>query len=391
MTNALPQSPTPRQRGMTRLFWRLQILGWSIYSLSMIPSRLAIHPEWQFVLTIMVVKDGFGFLATLAIRELYRRSWLRKLGPAALAPWLVGFCTILGTFDMVGGYLLYRTMGVAEPTINLYVYLAFGVWARTALYTVWSLLYFAIRLNISTRARQKELKRAETRRRDAELLMLRSQMNPHFLFNAFNSMAVRASGNEPLLKMIEHLSDYLRYSLAHRQGMVVQLDDELQAVEAYVALEKIRFGSSLQVSFEIDPETRQVWVPGIFIQPLVENAIKHGRKSCASLQTPLLVNIACRKQGEALVIEVTNTGHWRTPSPSDDLKPSGAGLDILRQSLNLYYENNHQFEIQEKDGKVVVSIRLQAAPVFTAQPKPIDLDLDLDLTRLGVFPPQLHF
>ena len=347
---------------LSKLFWRLQIAGWLLYSLSMIPSRLAIHPNFDFVLTVMLVKDGFGFLATLGLREIYRRTWLKDLGPMGLAPWLIGFSIALGAMDMIGGYYLYRGMGVGAPSIATGTYLVFGIWARTALYSVWSLLYFAIKLTVISRMRHMELMRAEARRQDAETLMLRSQLSPHFLFNVLNTM-VSFSEHPTVMAMIENLSEYLRYSLAHRQGMLVKLGAELDALDSFLKLQKFRFVESLEFKIDVDDRVRDFMVPGIFIQPLVENAIKYGR---ATHRTgPILVTVKCGLEGEHLFIEVHNTGRWRNPITADILRPSGAGLDIVRRSLQLYYGDAQSFQIGETETEVVARIVLKGPSVFS--------------------------
>ena len=169
----------------------------------------------------------------------------------------------------------------------------------------------------------------------AEATALRLQLNPHFLFNALNSIAsLRPPGRtEHIDEMICRLADFLRASIAADPMADVPLSDEIATIEAYLAIEQLRFGSRLQVIYELDPGTLTAPVPNFILQPLVENAIKHG---VAKTRSHAVIVIAARRAGDLLVVSVANT---QTPGPRAELhdisERPGIGLANIRQRLNL--------------------------------------------------------
>jgi len=133
---------------------------------------------------------------------------------------------------------------------------------RTGLCVCWSLLYFGIKLMRESTNRELRLAREQADRREAELQMLRAQINPHFLFNALNTILFALEKQkEGVARMVQALSDYLNYSLLHRNDDFVTLGEECDALMDYLALEKARFGETLNMACQIDPETRTTRSP----------------------------------------------------------------------------------------------------------------------------------
>jgi two-component system LytT family sensor kinase len=164
--------------------------------------------------------------------------------------------------------------------------------------------------------------------------MLRSHINPHFLFNALNTVLSESDGNQRLTLVVRGLSDYMRYALANRQNLFVPLMQEAEALARYSDVEQARFGGTLSIQIAIDPNTRELPVPGVFMQPLVENAIKYGRESC---EETLRIVVQTGIKNRTLHIKVSNSGAWVPPSAAPLDRPSGAGLSILRRQLELLY------------------------------------------------------
>jgi LytS/YehU family sensor histidine kinase len=230
---------------------------------------------------------------------------------------------------------------------------------RTVLCLCWSLLYFGIKQMREGAERDLRLAEAESSRQRAELQMLRAQMNPHFLFNALNT--IRAELGKPgnnLKNVVQALAEYLRYSIEHRNDDLVEIGTEFDAVVGYLTVEKARFREELAIDCQIDETARTATVPGIFLQPLVENAIKYGRQT-SEIPLKISVRVFPPKSGR-IRMEVSNTGRWMEPDPRRKL--GGVGLSNLRQRLALIYPGRHSFGTAEENGWVTASIEIPFSP-----------------------------
>jgi LytS/YehU family sensor histidine kinase len=185
--------------------------------------------------------------------------------------------------------------------------------------------------------------RAEALRIDAELRALRAQLNPHFLFNTLHSITalVRidpADGERAL----EHFAALLRYVLDvnRERSEEVPLEEELGFVRTYLALERLRLGDRLQVKEEIDPDALECLVLGFSLQPLVENAIRHGIAPRAGEGT---LRIAANLEGDQLVLEVADDGSGADGTAVAEA--AGVGLNAVRQRLEARWGNDARLEI----------------------------------------------
>jgi LytS/YehU family sensor histidine kinase len=253
----------------------------------------------------------------------------------------------------------FQRWGQIEPVHWLWV-LGF-TWLRATQYVGWSGLYFWIKSAIAARERAMNLIRAEAAAREAELRMLRAQIDPHFLFNALNTVLAGIPPEQRKLNdVVQGLADYLRYSLANRHLTLVALGDEFDAALNYLTVEKARFRDDLQVEAHIDEAARRIPAPGIFLQPLIENAVKHGyRSSPAPLR--LRVNIRVDASGGA-EIEVANSGRWIDPPRERAANDAGGhGLESIRRRLALLYPGTHEFALSTAGEQVSIRIHLPPA------------------------------
>ena len=192
---------------------------------------------------------------------------------------------------------------------------------------------------------------------------LRAQLNPHFLFNALNTIAmlVRRQANQDALHGIVNLSDLLRRSLTTHTALQVPLRAELPLLESYVAIEQLRFRDRLQVRLEIAPDTLDALVPSLLLQPLVENSIKHGVAQRSEAGT---IEVRSRREDETLVLEVCDDGPGFAPG-WDPASSGGVGLANTRERLERLYGSAPRFEARNRDGSgavVVVRIPFQTTP-----------------------------
>ncbi len=211
-------------------------------------------------------------------------------------------------------------------------------------------------------AAELRLERLEKNFSEARLNALRMQLDPHFLFNALNTISAQLERDPKLARrMIEHLGDLLRLSLESKDKQQVPLAEEMAFLEHYVAIQKIRFGDHLRIETQIAPEVKYALVPCLFVQPLVENAIRHGISRRASGGT---VIVAAQRDGDRLALRVLDDGVG-LPAGWTLENSSGTGLSVTRQRVaGLYPDGATCFAVNRRAGggtEVEVSLPLRWA------------------------------
>ncbi|ACB74401.1 sensor histidine kinase [Opitutus terrae] len=343
------------------LFWRIQLAGWGLLAAATFPLKLAAYDSVFIALAITLTREPLGLLLSTAFGWFYRQ--LREpISPFRLGAWITLTAALAGMIDTFAGRVVFAALGYPEDPL-----VSFGIFGyRGMLYVAWSLLYFWLKAQREARERELNLAQAETVRREAELQLLRAQVNPHFLFNALNTILATLAPDQPGPKrVVEGLAAFLRYSLSHRHDSTVPLGTEYDAAMHYLAVEQERFRGELLADCTIDDEARDLPVPGVLIQPLIENAVKYSRQTS---EPPYRVRlrVTSPRRGE-VQIAVTNTGDWVEPSTAPG--PHGTGLENLRRRLALLYPDDHQLETFSTEGEVTVRIRLQNAfGALTATP-----------------------
>jgi len=211
--------------------------------------------------------------------------------------------------------------------------------------------------------RERRLQAAElgARLAHAQLELLRMQLQPHFLFNTLHSIAELVHHDADAAdRMVTQLGDFLRLSLDHAGQQEVPLRQELEFLHAYLGIERIRFGERLRVRTAVAPDTLDALVPNLVLQPLVENAIRHG---IAAHARSGVIEIAARRRGDALELEVGDNGGGLL-APADVL-PEGVGLSNTRSRLEGLYGDRHSLMLRNRTmGGVVVTLIIpyRAAP-----------------------------
>lgn len=299
------------------------------------------------------MRDGTSFLLTLGLRATYRAFWSNR--GVHIAVLTVVACT-------TGGILQYVIVTILRPYLTAVSEIRFShpmifdiFYERTGLLFAWSFLYCGIRYALASTKQELRLALIESESRQAQLQMLRAQVNPHFLFNALNSIRSNVeSANAELGRMVQSLSDFLRFSLDHSHDNFIPLGREFDAMRNYLAVEKIRFRAKLDFRCEIDEQVREVLVPGIILQPLVENAVKYGFETS---EPPLRIAICVtRRDAVTLQVIVSNSGEWLEPTSRE--KESHLGLQNLRRRLRLIYPDKYSLEIASRNGWVTLTVLL---------------------------------
>ena len=283
---------------------------------------------------------------TLMQRAMWRRewSWLR-MGPILLAT----------TYAMaIANALLGQSFGIAlgRETGYQWKYLARGLDSCWLALVAFCAVHAVAAYYLSLQQMRLHLAQAQSAARDAELRALRLQVNPHFLFNSLNAVSalVSAHSNREANRMLACVADFLRATLAHDGRHEHALADELALLDAYLAIEKARLGERLRLTMKVGPDLLDSVVPYLMLQPLVENAIRHG---IAPLATPGRLDIVVGRAGERLLIDVRNDGRQQAPAGS------GIGLANVRQRLRHLYGERHQVDAGWRtDGRFHVSISM---------------------------------
>jgi LytS/YehU family sensor histidine kinase len=226
-------------------------------------------------------------------------------------------------------------------------------------FTYFAILGAGLAFDYYHKYRERERQAAELRTQlaNAQLQVLRAQLHPHFLFNTLNTISglVRNNENKAAVSMLAGLSDLLRHALETSGRQEIALRDELEFIERYLAIQQMRFSDRLSVKTEIDPDTLEARVPNLILQPIVENAIRHGIAERAS---PGLLSLTARRNNGQLQIRIYNDG----PRLADDWRmetSAGIGLRNTRERLEQLYGAKHQIEVRNHGpGGVVATLEI---------------------------------
>ena len=339
------------------VFWRFQLGGWLAFTLFSFPLKWVVLESVPGSILVSFYRDSLGFFLTSGMREIYKRVYRTKPRPAIMALIVTGVSLIGGAILTIFSLAFHEFFDFEEEKIFSHSMVFAIFYFRTGLCAGWSLLYFGIKLLKDSMDNDLRLALAEGARQRAELQLLKAQMNPHFLYNALNTiMADIGKSGQQLKDLVRSLAEYLRYSLETRNDDRVPLGQEFDAIANYLAVEKARFREKLEVECRIDPAARLALVPGIVIQPLVENALKYGKRTSPH---PLKIRISVSQlEAGAVEIDISNSGTWVEPNASESI--GGVGLENLKGRLKLLYPDSHSVRIFDVDGWVSVKIQIDS-------------------------------
>ena len=331
-----------------RFYWMAQILGWCAYSGLLTLSVYTNNPERLtgiFFINIFVLIAS-GVIATHLQRVVFiKLGWLDMRLPKLLPRLIISsFATsvVIATIDILSDYVT-NINNIQANSIFISDVIV-SVFAVLILVLAWNAIYFTF--HFFQKSRNQEISNLElaASKRESELKNLRSQLNPHFLFNSLNSIKALVDLDPVKAKSsVTTLSNLLRQSLMLGKENSVTLADELKVAKSYLDLEKIRFEERLQVSWEIDDSLESFQIPPFSLQMMIENAIKHG---ISHLKEGGMVTVKAYKLNKAVCIEVQNSGNLR------QVVDLGVGIQNVKQRLSLQYGNLAVFSLEEKNGNV---------------------------------------
>ncbi len=256
---------------------------------------------------------------------------------------------------LASGYLLMLIMLGDDPVYRhfLNISLLWKIIEGVLLYVVAVLVYYLYRYIGQLNEQASNEIYLNKLVKDSELNLLKSQINPHFLFNGLNSVnALIIKDPQQAQEMLVALSDYLRYTVLSIRQEVSHLQEEIENIERYLSIEKLRFGDKLNYEFHIAPDSLSIAIPSMLLQPLFENAIKHGVYESIGA-----VNITAKahKESNYLCIEVSNDFD---PENVGQRKGSGTGLKNISERLRLSYGTAASLQTKVLDGKYTAMLKI---------------------------------
>jgi two-component system LytT family sensor kinase len=333
-----------------KLYWSLQVGGWLLFALSqsigfLILGRVSLTP---YQVSFWLLEAALFLFTTHLFRNaIIRLKWL-SLNMRKLIPRVV-----MGVFLLaIGAYflriLISFPLGMYNPDIVWNTSNFIGLSAVYALiFFLWSILYIVYnyfeRYNTSLKN--------QAAMNEIELNSLKSQLNPHFIFNALNSIRALVDENPKKSKnSITQLSNILRNSLITDKKRLTSFDEELKIVKDYLGLESIRFEERLRTKYDIHPDSHLYLVPPLMLQTLVENGIKHG---ISKLKEGGFIDLKTIVKDEKFIIEIRNSGNYKL---NGSIKNKvGLGIKNTKQRLELIYGDRATLNIKNEESNIVLT------------------------------------
>jgi len=283
----------------SQLFWLFQSCGWIVYAmLTELMIKMPSEEPWTIHVPHLIIDATFGFLITLLLRKVY-------------------------------GLARVQSVKVKVTLHIIFLVVATLLWTQIK----WTKIYLD---NLEQTQKAAE---ATHLAKESQLKMLRYQLNPHFMFNSINAICTLILKKESLqaVTMLEKLCDLLRHSLYTDPLEKVSVKEEIAILRTYLDIEQCRFADKLEVNISVAESCNDLLIPSLLIQPLVENALKHGMRA----EQKMVITIAIEKTRTALLIKVADTGKG-----FDENKKTkrGIGLANCEQRLKLMYGNSHRIE-----------------------------------------------
>jgi two-component system, LytTR family, sensor kinase len=344
---------TARRRLLVAGFWPL----FGVFGAVQIQLSMLDHGHsWARMLVYQVLVWSLWIGITFAIVRLLRRVPVRTFRPSALlahgaAALAFGFLHITAWAATEFVLVPYDFMNPTDFAMRLAALAFFQMPLEVMLYGVVVLAASVDEASARAHERERTAARLEASLAAARLQALELQTQPHFLFNTLNGISslVRAGEAAGAQAMIGGLSELLRYALDRAGGPHVPLEEEVRTVTRYLEIERLRFPDRLTFDVELAPGTARAGVPALLLQPLVENAVRHG---LARSDAPGRIALSATRQGDEVVVEIFNTGRL------DPARRDGIGVANTTARLAQLYDGRAGIALAERDGGVVARLHL---------------------------------
>ena len=331
----------------SRIYWITQLIGWLTY-----------FTVNFFVFYTVSAKDILFHLllvpSTILLTHTFRyiiiiKNWLQKPVFVQIIIAVIASLLLSPIFIFIQYFLttlIFET--VQKLSLTGFLQSFVNIWG---VFFLWSVFYFSFHYIRNYRKAEIQQLKMQGSLKEAELNKLKSQLNPHFMFNAMNSIRALIDENPQKAKeAVTQLSNILRQTLTLEKNKVISFDDEMTLVKDYLALEKIRFEERLNYSINLDESSSKYKIPPMLLQTLVENAIKHG---ISKLTEGGIVNITTKQlENQKLQIEIINAGNYYP----DENPQSGYGLANTKNRLAFVFADNASFLIVNENDTVKTQI-----------------------------------
>jgi signal transduction histidine kinase len=329
-------------------YWILQLLGWTLVALFNLLAYSRYFDKPGVIATCIWSGASGLLLSDLWHRLLKARRWT-----ARVLNWRMIAVPVLLLGPLQAASIL-LALRILQGKVEGLQWLPMSLFLWGGIFLAWNIAYMAALALRRANQFEATALRMEVLAKDAELRALQAQVNPHFFFNSLNSIrALVYESPDAASQMIDRLASLMRYALQSGQDETVALQREVQAVEAYLAIEKIRFEARLRVSIEIEAGLEEVKVPPMSLQTLVENAVKYGVETSTSGSD---IRISARRAGGNVLIEVANAGAIRSFGSS-----TRVGLNNARKRLTLAMGDDASLDLTENGGWVRATLQFPMA------------------------------
>ena len=357
------------------LFWSLHTAGWLAYALTVYFGFL-FYKQPAGIGPVIAIATAAGFVLSLPMRYIYRGIWGRG------ERWVIPVVLATSYFTALPLRIIINTayQHFCDPTnhFNSLFDLFRCALLSTYLLLCWSALYFGIKYYESKQQQQEAVLKAVTLAQEAQLKMLRYQLNPHFLFNTLNAIStlILDNQNRTANRAVMRLSEFLRYTLDQDPMKRVTLRQEIEALDLYLGTERLRFGERLRLEYAIEAVALDALLPSLLLQPIVENALKY---AVSPREQGGMVRIEARTHGAMLQISVLDDGPGLEEEASRPAgRRGGVGLSNTRERLAVLYGDNYRFTVLDGRPGLRVDMALpfetaareeEAAPPRAAEPR----------------------
>jgi two-component system LytT family sensor kinase len=319
-------------------FWLLQTAGWSGWVLLFALRDLYWSQPLERI-SLLIIDAFAGFVLTTVLRYLYRGIWDRPVIFRVIVV-LAASYIVAGIWQPIKNYsqfTYYSDFSAIEEYGDL-AYFHGIIGYSYFLILCWSGLYFGLKFYRLLQVQIQRSIKAESMAHEAQLRMLRYQLNPHFLFNTLNAIStlVLEENTRVANEMVSKLSNFLRYSLDNDPMQKVDLAHEINTMKLYLEIEQVRFDERLQVEFNIEDDAASAMVPSLLLQPLVENAIKF---AVSASEEGGKITVNAKVCAGDLLIEVIDNGPGMDGVPVRNAGTGGVGLQNTRERLEAMYGN----------------------------------------------------
>ncbi len=338
-------------------FALLQLAGWSGWAVAGSIGWIYWQPDTPYI-RVYTLAAIFGTAISTALRQVYRRIWAwpieRRVVAALIASYVAG-----AVWQVAKNIIVHNLLPEQEMKDMGWLGYLEGVTSSFYIMVTWSGLYFGIKWYQMLQAESAKVLRITAMAHQAQLKMLRYQLNPHFLFNTLNAISTLTLDHDTQRAndMITKLSRFLRYSLDSDPMQKVTVEQELQALSLYLDIERVRFGERLRLELDVSERAERGYIPSLLLQPLVENAVKY---AVARSERGGVIRIRAAVKGPTLTIEVADDGPGiHAPKTANAPDRPGVGLANTRDRLAELYGDRHELTtINVAPHGLMVSIQL---------------------------------